>query len=202
MRYLAELYYWQDQKGFPFRQAMTVTAVTVARWSAYFYARLLAPKQGKGQERSGALAADERERESFVRELLEWIFAHSSTDEVFCLLLDDEPVPGETRAVKFGHYDDTCCWELNLSEDEFLQLQKRWVEHGLPGDLFYPESAGRWIPWPGRGLMGRLLRLAGVGKYVTPKQWEQEAGSLAEVRLQGAQPDRFAGVPCHSSDAE
>ncbi len=173
IRYLPELYYLQDSKDFPFRQAVMVTAVTIAQWSARFYAKLLVPKSKQGvQERSGALPKGMQERESFVVGLVEWLFESSAIDELFCLLLDSEPIPNPTKVAKFDHHDDTCCWVLNLTEEEFAQLQSSWVDHGLPEDLFYPEHLGLCMPRPGTSLKARLFRLLGVQKCYTPKQWE------------------------------
>lgn len=52
MRYLAELYYF-EQADFPGDKAVRVTATVVASQCRYFYARILAP-------RSKALATDTR----------------------------------------------------------------------------------------------------------------------------------------------
>jgi len=175
MHYLAELYYLQDTKDFPFRQAVMVTAATVAQWSTHFYAKLLAPKSKQGvQERSGALPRGAQDRESFVMDVVEWLFENSVIDDLFCLFLDSEPVPNPARVAKFDHHDDTCCWVLNLSEEEFAWLQSSWVNHGLPKDLFYPEHLGLCVPWPGTGLKAKVLRILGVQKCYTPKRWEDE----------------------------
>ena len=39
MIYLPELYYLQDQKDFPFQEAVRVTATVISRWSSHFYAK-------------------------------------------------------------------------------------------------------------------------------------------------------------------
>jgi len=92
-------------------------------------------------ERSGRLPEDLEERDRFVAELVDWLFEDSAIEELFCLMLDDEPLPsqGKAKTAKFDHHDDTCCWALNLSEEEFAQVQSSWVEHNLPEDLFCPE---------------------------------------------------------------
>jgi len=158
---------------FPFRKAVTVTATAVARWCDYFYARIIAPitKQVRPLERSGPLPKNLQEKEALVAELLQWLFENSTTDELFCLLLDDKPVPQPGIVAKFDHHDDTCCWILTLSDNEFSEVQTEWREQGLPEDLFYPEWKTICVPYPGEKMKSWLLRAVGVQKCYTPKQW-------------------------------
>ncbi len=179
MRYLAELYYLQDQRRFPFRKAVTTTATVVAQWCNYFHAKIIAPttKRVRPLERSGSLPKNLQEKEIFVAELLKWLFENSITDELFCLLMDVKPVPQPGVVSKFDHHDDTCCWVLNLDENEFSELQTKWREQGLPEDLFFPEGQGLCVPYPGEGVKARFLRALGMQKCYTPKQWQSEHSS-------------------------
>ncbi|MCX7683173.1 MAG: hypothetical protein N2508_14605 [Anaerolineae bacterium] len=185
MVYAAELFYFQDQQDFPFQRAVLVTAKTIARWCTHFQARLIAPgkKQAAG-EKQGRLPDAPAEREAFVTELVQWLFAHSVVEELFCLLLDDEPVPRAGKVAKFDHHDDTCCWLLNLSESEFADLQNAWRENDLPSDLFYPVQEMICIPYPGHGLKPRVLRLLGVRKCYTPAQWRTRGLHAASSTLE------------------
>ena len=175
MIYEPELYYLQDQKDFPFRDAVLVTATTVARWCSHYSAELLAPepKNIVPKSKSGPLPTDPQEVEAFVAELVGWIFENSLMDSLFRLLLDDKPVTRSGGVEKFAHYDDMCCWFLNLAESEFVELQAAWQGHGLPQDLFYPQGKSVCIPNPGTGLGARLLRALGVQQCYTPKRWEK-----------------------------
>ncbi len=180
MRYLAELFYFQDQRDFPFRKSVLVTATTVAQWCTHFYARIIAPRSRIiPTEKKGLLPADLQEREIFVAQLVDWLFENSISDELFCLLLDDKPVPRSGGVAKFDHHDDTCCWVLNLTEEEFAECQAKWQANGLPKDLFYPEHETLCVPYPGRGLKAKFLRAFGVKKCYTPKQWQKEQGIMA-----------------------
>ena len=174
MFYCPELYYLVDGSDFPFRNAVRVTATTISRWSSHYRAELLAPESKNTAPtcKSGPLPTDTREKEAFVAELVSWIFESSLLDTLFCLRLDDEPVPKSGGAAKFDHHDDTCCWVLDLSASEFAELQAAWQAHGLPQDLFYPQGEGMCVPVPGTGLKARLLRALGVQRCYTPKQWE------------------------------
>lgn len=189
MLYLPELYYLQEQKGFPFRRSVLITATTVSRWCSSFYAQIIAPKSNYTGplEKSGFLPEDAVEREGFVTELVGWLLDNSSVDDLFCLLLDDEPYPKADKVAKFDHHDDTCCWVLNLTEAEFAHLQAVWQANRLPEDLFYPEHHGVCVPYPGTGLKAKWLRLLGVKKCYTPKQWVN--------REQTAQPAAAADPP-------
>ncbi len=182
MHYLPELYYLNHPGEFPFRYAFTVTARTVARWCTHFEARLIMPfrELPDGWERRGELPEDIEERDRFVADLVDWLFDNSACEELFYLMLDDEPLPkqngfDEYKVAKFDHHDDTCCWVLNLSEEEFAQLQSSWVEHNLPDDLFYPEDLCVCEVRPPTTWLGKLLNLLfgyQCSVYATPKQRE------------------------------
>ncbi len=141
MLYLSNLDYLQEQEDFPFRHAVLVTATAIGRWSNHFHAKLIAPKSKHIGliDKRGRLPLNEQHKETFIADLVRWIFENSFCDELFCLLLDDEPIPKPGKIAKFDHHDDTCCWVINLSEIEFAQLQHIWRTNGLPEDLFYPE---------------------------------------------------------------
>ncbi len=174
--YVAELYYLQDHKDtFPYREAVRVTAVAVSRWCTHYHAKLLAPLSNdvQPQERTGRLPEDPAARERFVADLVDWIFANSLVGDLFALFLDDRPIPRREQRPKFDHHDDTCCWALNLSEEEFATLQAVWREHGLPEDLFYPAERTICVPYRGQGLGGKVLKALGFQKCYTPKQWEE-----------------------------
>lgn len=173
MIYVAELFYWQDQQSFPFQKAFLVTVRTVAQWCTHYQAKLLAPaKEYTGSiERQGVLPSEPAGKASFVTELVQWIFENSEIDELFYLLLDNQPISQANRVAKFDHRDDTCCWFLNLTESEFAILQDAWGKNGLPLDLFYPEREMVCVPYPGKGLKAKVLRLFGAQKCYTPMQW-------------------------------
>lgn len=177
MIYLPELFYLQDEKDFPFQKAVTVTAAAVSRWSSFYHAQLISPavKQIDPREKSGPLPAGALARETFVRDLVGWLFEYSMVEGLFCLFLDDEIVPKTGSAAKFDHHDDTCCWVLNLTEKEFVELQSVWRANGLPDDLFYPQQEQICVPYPGTGIKARLLRLLKAQMCTTPRRWEHEA---------------------------
>lgn len=186
MVYLPELHYLQDQAGFPFRKAVTLTAAATSRWSSHFYAKLIAtrPRYAGPTHRSGPLPPNPQEKAALVAELVTWLFEHSMADRLFCLLLDDAPVPQPGRVATFDHHDDTPSWAMDLTEREFTALQAEWREHGLPEDLFYPEEDSVCIPYPGGGWKARLLRAVGVQRCYTPRQWaNRRTGTARGVRV-------------------
>ena len=193
MLYLPELYYLQEQKGFPFRQAVLITATAVSRWCTHFYARIIAPKTTTPLEKGCPLPEDISHREAFVADLVDWLLDNSAIDELFCLLLDNEVTPQSGKVAKFDHHDDTCCWVLNLTPTEFAYLQATWEINGLPEDLFYPEQEGLCTFYPGGGLKAKLLRVLGVRRCYTPKQWEQERRRGSGLTLAAADPPSAGG---------
>jgi hypothetical protein len=177
MGYFVESYYI-SKKDFPTLYAIKVTAKTIARFSPYFYAEPLSPAPGQIiRKRFGLLPSDLSERETFVCDLVEWLFENSDIDFYFTLLLDNKP-PFEYLSPKFGYYDVLDVWNLNLSEAEFAQLQSSLVEHNLPADLFYPEHLGVCVKLPKTGLLNRLL--PGWHRCYTPKEWEEEQKKLGK----------------------
>ncbi|MEN9203516.1 MAG: hypothetical protein Q6K80_11695 [Thermostichus sp. DG_1_6_bins_120] len=170
--YVAELFYLQEQQGFPFQKAVQVTAGVVARSCSHFQARLVTPLRGDivPIERQGLLPTHPWEKEALVTELVNWIFTNSTVDELFYLLLDDAPIPQANKVAKFDHHDDTYCWFLNLSETEFAILQDAWRQNDLPTNLFYPEQETVCVPYSGNDLRSKILRLLGVRKCYTPMQ--------------------------------
>jgi hypothetical protein len=179
MLYLPELYYLQDQPDFPLSKAIEVTAVTVSRWCFWYEARLIAPasKSITPIQKSGPLPAELQARQKFVGELVAWLVNNSNPPDLFALRLDDQALPKQDRVARFDHHDDTDCWVLNLSPQEFSELQLAWQAHGLPADLFYPEGMQICVPYPGKSWRARLLRRLGGQRCYTPKQWEREKSS-------------------------
>jgi hypothetical protein len=177
MRYLPELFYLQDQTDFPFRKAVLVTATTVSHWCSHYHARVIVAKskQVTPRSQSGSLPQNIKEREALVAGLVTWLLENSPVETLFYLMLDDEPLGPSDQVGKFDHPDDTGSWALDLSEDEFVELQTVWKEHSLPGDLFYPEGDTVCLPYPGQGLKASILRLIGVQKCFTPRQWAMHA---------------------------
>ncbi|MFQ5857772.1 MAG: hypothetical protein ACE5LU_19375 [Anaerolineae bacterium] len=181
MIYQPELYYFWEQEGFPFRKAVSVTAQTVAIWCNHYHAKLIAPsKSATVREQKGELPEDVEEKGAIVEELVNWILEDSVTADLFTLFLDSGRVPQEGRVAKFDHHDDTCCWVLNLTEQEFKQLRMSWEANGLPTDLFYPEGQGICVPYDGTGIVARWLKKLGFKRCYTPKQWAVRQSGMVQ----------------------
>ncbi len=172
MIYLTELYYFFDQKNFPYEKAVLVTAQKVSEWSKYYRVKLLAPKKGIVElERSGQLPDNVSERKEFILKLLEWVWENSYTSDLFLLYLNDDE-KNNSKVRKFDHHDDTCCWYMNLSNEEFRELTATLKQNDLPEDLYYPEDKAIMIPYPWKiKIFGWLI---GGQKVYTPKRWQAE----------------------------
>lgn len=138
MLYLQEDYYFNDQKIFPFRKAVLVTAQTVGAWCGFYRAVLLVPKKGiKEKMRQGALPQEKSEKDRFIADLTDWIFENSLFEGTFSLQLDTAPIGRKSRdPKKFDNPDGHCCWTLDLTPDEFARVRDTWRANGLPDDLF------------------------------------------------------------------
>jgi len=177
--YLPELHYFWDTKDFSkenFHRAVEVVAITLAGFSDYYSAKLLAPKKGVQEtKREGKLPA---KKDIFVKELLKWIYENSQLEDIFQLFLGDEEMVTslDNYRPKFEHHDDTCCWFLNLTEKEFKQLQKNLKKNNLPEDLFYESSKAICVKNQPKTLVGKFFRSLGFvsQRCYTPKQWEEE----------------------------
>ncbi|MCS7030551.1 MAG: hypothetical protein NZL92_03325 [Gloeomargarita sp. SKYG116] len=182
MLYAAELFYLENQDNFPFEKAVAVTAKTVGQWCTYFQAGLIIPDDA--EVHYGELPVEPGQKQAFIDELLAWIFSHTVSPELFHLILDDEPITETSKVPKFCHADDTGCWVLNLTASEFTELQRVWVDNGLPPDLFYPESETIVVPYDGKGLLAPLLRRLGVTTSYTPRQWQARSQTTLANRSQ------------------
>lgn len=142
MLLLPELYYFFDQKDFPFQKAFEATSVTVGGFCDYYYAKLITPKRGvKDLVRSGKLPHDPKEKTDFIANLSGWINSNSVCTDLFALHFDRKEIDikkGIDRV--FDHHDDTCCWFMRLTTDEFDGLKKAWKRADLPTDLFYMDG--------------------------------------------------------------
>ena len=177
MFYFPELYYFFDQKDFPLQKAVFVTAKEIAKYCTYYKAKLIVPQKGiKEKERQGLLPVEEKDK--FIEELMEWMFSNSLNLGLFTLTLDNLEIgKAKEEVAKFDHHDDTCCWVLNLSEDEFFKLQNVWKENGLPEDLFYLEDKAIKVIIPDGFIGSFLARLGFTGetsKIYSPKRWEEK----------------------------
>ena len=180
MRYDPELYYFYDQRGLPFEKAVLVTAMKVGEWCTHYKAKLICPAKGaKKSERQGSLPSEAQEKLTFIDDLVRWLLSNSRPQDLFALFLDDVEI-GQRRGDepgKFNHHDDTCCWGLDLTEQQFQELQQAWKQHELPEDLFYQEGKDIRVAEP-PGFIGKfLIRLGGTswsGKIYTPKRWEEK----------------------------
>ncbi len=180
--YLPELYYFFDLNEFSqknFRKSVLIVAKTIAQWSDYYSAKLLSPIKGvKVLKKKGKLPINKKEKVIFVENLVNWIFDNSEVEGLFLLFLDDSKVIANRSAKqnhpKFNHYDDTCCWVLNLTEKEFQKFRSSLKKSKLPEDLFYESSRTRCISNKPKTMAGRFFHSLGLQsrKCYTPKQLE------------------------------
>jgi len=178
--YLPEEYYFTDSIFLKnFEKAIIVTSSTVGTYCNYYRMELITPKKGvKEKKKEGKLPA--MGKKDFVRKLVKEIFRKSDFKDVFALFLNDKPISHNN---KFEHHDETCCWALNLTENEFKDLQTQLKKNKLPADLFYDKARMRQKTVKSKTLFG----LVGVTQYQTwsPKEWEAEKRGKAKYPDKG-----------------
>lgn len=162
MIYNFELYY---SGKIDLKEAVRVTAEFVAEFCEFYEAELICPiKEYKGITiKKGTIT--EENRGDFVKNIIDWIFENSDTTELFKLFIYNNPV-SQTESREFDHHDDTCCWALNLTEEQFTNLKATLKKNSLPEDLFYDSS--KVVCEKQKGILGFL----GYHKCYTPKEYE------------------------------
>lgn len=158
MIYHPELYYFFDTKDFPLERALLVTAKAVSKYCKEYSAELVVPQKGiNDKSRAGELPKAKVDREILIDEIFDWIKDNSEFSDMFALFLYGSPRNSNPEECdKFDHHDDTCCWALNLTDEEFKEVQAEWRKNDLPDDLFYNRDLGIQKGW----------------HYYSPKQWE------------------------------
>jgi hypothetical protein len=178
MTYLPETYYFY-KKDFSLEKAVIATAQKLSEWSTHYKAELISPMKGvKETKRQGELPTSVTDKHRLIDDLVKWIFSSSETQELFTLFLDDSDVTEHREGPGiFDHWDDTCCWSLNLTQEQFEELKSAWKNNGLPEDLFYPEDKAVKIVKP-LGIVGKFFTALGFtwenSACYSPKEWEEK----------------------------
>jgi hypothetical protein len=181
MRYLPELYYLQDHKDeeVDYRKALDVTVRFCADVSKYFYAELISPLESySGPEiRKGMLPEGDAALTIYVQQLVTWLIDNSQSNEHFCLMLSDKEIARNDGVQHiFDRHDDTCCWNLLLTPQQFELLQTEWESHHLPRELFYPEDQSKMMEMSDSApFKYKLAGKVGLQKVFTPLQWQFES---------------------------
>jgi len=171
-----ELYYFHNEK-FDLERSIYVVAKAVSRWCKAYDASLIAPNKGvKIKCRSALLVGTMKDKETTIKEILDWIFKNSSLSDLFLLRMYKDPqnINSTDGPSTFDHSDDTCCWFLNLEYDQWMILRKELKKNNLPEDLFYFESEGKCIACEKshKNILGFTLSKR-INRFFTPKQWEE-----------------------------
>lgn len=171
--YLQEPYYFQKQR-IDFVHALRITTQAVARWCDWCEIILYMPKKGAEEtQKSGMLPENFEERKSFLDSLIQWVINNSASDEAIKFFMDANPIQ---KNKKFS-YHDAGNWNLNISTEEFKELQEIWANNNLPPDLFYPLDKALRLLKP-LSLFGRFMTSLGFiwesYEFYSPKMWEEE----------------------------
>ena len=158
MQYTFDNYY----KGtVDFKKIVLITANYCATFTKSYTAKLLTPQKGvKENVRTGEL------QKNSIPELLRWITQNSTTTDTYKLLLYKH-FPIEKNESPIFCYYESCCWYMDLSDEQFKELKKILHKEGLPEDLFHLRD--QTVCVPSKGFWGWL----GIKKCYSPKQWQE-----------------------------
>lgn len=121
------------------KKAVLISSIVISRWCTYYQTSVWTTKKIKAKYNKGNLPKSKKEKEIFIKELVNYIFNNSEMEGLFALFLDPRPIDKVRKmgqVAKFDHHDDTCCWALNLTDKEFKILQNAFHKNGLPKNLF------------------------------------------------------------------
>lgn len=146
-------------------KAVKIVASYVANFCKFYEAEIIIPKKGfhGPKKKLGKIPLEDKEK--FINNIVNWLVNNSEINELFKLLLYNNPKSTHKPRL-FDHHDDTCCWVLSLTNDQFFGLQKVLKLNGLPEDLFYESK--KLVCIKDKGLIGFL----GFQRCYTPKEYE------------------------------
>ncbi len=182
MRYFPEFYYFYDQKGFPFEQAVLVTAMKVSEWCTHYQAELTGPTKVV-MKRQGALPLEAQEKQAFVQGLVRWVLSNSYPDDFALFLGDFEMSQNKDELALFQHGHGICCWDLKMAEQQFQELQQAWEQHALPKDLFYQEGRQTIVALPTGSILKEYDYTGVPCVTYSPKRWEEKQRKESAAKL-------------------
>lgn len=125
---------WTESELELYEKTATVTALEVLRWSDRYSFGETPWWLFGGRRWYTDMSRASRE----IAKYLEQVFAlakKKKDEQLFCLFLHNKK-PEPEEGCMFDHHDDSCCWVLNVTSEQYRILQKAWTKAGLPEDLF------------------------------------------------------------------
>lgn len=120
-----------------YERAVTVTALEVLKWADRYSFGNTPWWAWRMQWRFNMTTAPEE-----ITTMLKAVFsamAEEKEELPFCLFLHHQ-APAKGEVCLFDHHDDSCCWVLNITLEQYQTLQRVWSLHSLPTDLFIPTA--------------------------------------------------------------
>ena len=160
MKYFLDTAYLEE---YTFPDILKVTLLSLLKDKDQYDAKIICPKNNRDElSKSGIINND---IEAFTQNILKWIFDNSIIEQLFYLLIYRNE--SSNKRIIFEHDDDTCCWFLDLSEEEFANFKSNLHKLKFPIDLFYNKS--ELVITRADGLLGHL----GFKKSYTPRQYKK-----------------------------
>jgi hypothetical protein len=179
--YLPEPYHFRAAAGVDSDTAAEVTATCLARWSDWYRAT---PTFRRNPIWEGSLPDTDEAREAFVQDLFERFAQHDPKERrpEMSLRLGE-------RWVLDAH--DGFPGPLQLTHDQFVTLQDRLEQAGLPRDLYYSVLKQHEIIEPIQSHLGVVQGL----RLYSPREWatrDAQAIAALDVPTEDERRQRFA----------
>ena len=169
-KYLPDLYYFNDQEDFNAKKAILTVAEYVGGLCNYYYVKTIPfAKEKKSEIKKGKLPDSKEEKNKFISEIASWVIDESGSDQLFILYFDINPLDHDparsdnSYCPKFCHHDDTCCWDISLTDSEYINFKRKLIVNNLPENLFYKEGQGVCLEYSSPNLIknyiGKFLHL-------------------------------------------
>ena len=138
MPYVANMKYFPEGETEFLKKILPVVIETIGQFCRYYSVGVWTQKKIRPKFTRGAFPDDQKEKREMLHAVSEYI-TDNLESELFTLFMDSEKLSGWGRRKqgrKFDHHDDTDCWVLFLTEEEFRTLRSAFHLHGSPEDIF------------------------------------------------------------------
>ena len=130
--------YFKGQNLDFLKRILRLIVPIVGQWCNYYSVAIFTQKKIQQKFTNGKLPDDLTEKSKVLNEIAKYVSDNLETEQ-FLLWLDSDSFSRfklQARVYKFDHHDDTQSWVLNLTENEYKQLQEVFSKNQLPMDLF------------------------------------------------------------------
>ena len=181
--YLPEDHYFLDSPGFPARYAVEITVTILASWADEYEVGIA----GSVRELKGNLVGGPEVHRAEMARVFQWLADQAKANGVAEDLSKWEVIVLEHEIWLLDAHEGLPGL-LELTPQQYAQLQSEWVAKGLPADLYYPETAGRPVVEPIQTRLG-IVRMS---QWYSPLRWQRRDGAAIEALSVPTEQERLA----------